>query len=150
MLTETPPPLPDPNVLLEISALLNIDKVPAPTLMLPAVPGPEVLVTITPPFEIDRVAAFTITVPALPVLPEFASENIPVGCVVFPIPSIDSAPATVTETSPPFPAPNVVLEMAPLLRMDKVPARTLTFSGGATAAGVISLRKDTSGAAIRE
>src|SRR5713226_5874325 len=71
--------------------------------------------------------ALTLMGPAFPVLPVFAFEAIPVEAPGVIAPSIVSPPATMTETLPLLPGPKVLLEMLPLLRMDKPPALTKTL-----------------------
>src|SRR5215472_12286720 len=94
---------------------------------LPPCPPPNVLLEISPLWPIDKVFAVTTTGPASPVLPGLVCELIPVSRLGSPdAPSIDSWPATVTETFPPLPGPNVPLEISPLLTMDKLPALTRT------------------------
>ena len=93
---------------------------------LPALPEANVLLAIDPLLTMDNVPALTATFPAVP-LPSSALAKIPVenrGSAS--VPSIETAPATVTETSPPFPGPNVLLAISPLLTMDNVLALTLT------------------------
>ena len=141
--------MPEPNVLLEISPLVLIDRIPAwtvtapalpelsasPTIapefaimaraavteMLPPLPGPKFLTEMMPPFVTDNDPAPTVTVPAAPLFAALASEKIP------PELSIVSAPGTLTMTLPPLPVPKVLPEISPLVCMVKVPAPTATF-----------------------
>src|SRR5262249_3197566 len=99
--TEISPPLPGPNVLLEICALL------------PA---------------IDNVPTLTATFPAFPLLFDWESAKIPVLSLEIPLgPLINSISDALTETSPLFPAPNVRLEIIPSLEMLNLPAVTITL-----------------------
>src|SRR5215472_1640540 len=94
------------------------------TAMSPPLPGPEVTLDIVPP-PIDKLPALTLMFPAFPVLREFACDVIPVRLRGFsPLAPIERAPATPIVMPPPLPGPNVVLEMAPLAAMDKLPAFT--------------------------
>ena len=84
----------------------SIDNAPATlTLTLPAFPvPPNESADINPFVTILRVPAPTVILPALPLLS--VSAVIPVR-TVDDVPSIDSAPATVTAMLPPLPVPNV-------------------------------------------
>ena len=91
--TDTSPPLPVPNVLLEISPLPAIEISPA----------------------------ITVTEPALPVFPPSASAKMPVADSAVTPWSMVKPPATVTVMCPPFPGPEVLLEITPPLRMVSAP-----------------------------
>src|SRR5713101_4116423 len=69
-----------------------------------------------------RLPALTATLPASPLLP--VSAVMPVG-TDDDVPSIDSAPATVTAMLPPLPVPNVSVVIWPLGPMVKDPALTM-------------------------
>ena len=73
-----------------------------------------------------KVPALTITFPAFPVLFVTASDAMPVKPPPG-VPVIVNGPVTLTETLPPFPGPNVLLPIWPLLAIDKVPALTETL-----------------------
>jgi hypothetical protein len=77
-------------------------------------------------FAIDTLPALTVTVPAFPVFPELAIEVMPVKEVgLAREPSIVSPPATLTETLPAAPGPEVLVEIAPLLTIETLGALTL-------------------------
>ena len=101
----------------------SIDNAPATlTVTLPALPVPPNEFTDISPFvTILRLPAATVMLPALPVLS--VSAVIPVG-TVDDVPSIDSAPATVTAISPPLPIPKVSVAIWPLGLIDSEPAVT--------------------------
>src|SRR5439155_11855059 len=69
--------------------------------------------------------AVTATLPALPVPP--VPENRPVGGKPRAGPPIDSGPATASDMSPPFPAPNVALRITPPLTRLMLPAFAVTL-----------------------
>jgi hypothetical protein len=77
-----------------------------------------------PPFAIDKLPAATATVPA-PALSAPACEVMPVKAEAF-APLIESNPATVTDTLPPLPRPELSDVIWPLLRIDRLPADTVT------------------------
>jgi hypothetical protein len=154
--TCTVPPLPAPVVAEVMSAPpLRTASPTSATATVPAAPDPSVFVEIAPPSAIERVPALILTSPAFPLLPRVDLDEMPVKRV-WDIPSIVTAPATltktlpafpepifwvsvviapslpitkapaVTETLPAFPAPNVLLWIAPLSAIDKVSAVTVT------------------------
>src|SRR6516164_7669201 len=73
-----------------------------------------------------KVTALTITFPAFPVLFVTASDAMPVKPPPD-VPVIVNGPVTLTETLPPFPGPNVLLPIWPLLPIHNVPAPTETL-----------------------
>src|SRR6266581_2124002 len=97
--TETAPALPEAKVALKISPLLTMDNVPAVTVTLPALPVPRVPEAI--PWNIEAAAPTDI--------------------------SIVSGPATVTATSPAFPAANAAVPTdAPESMVRASPTDTMT------------------------
>jgi hypothetical protein len=71
------------------------------------------------------VPASTVTLPALPVLEELVLlEAMPVNFVAE-VPSMNTVPATRTETFPALPDPDVKLATSPLVAIDKSPAVTV-------------------------
>src|SRR5437016_4931334 len=73
----------------------------------------------------EMLPALTLTPPAFPVFPWLACEMIPVGERDI-APSIVSSPATLTETPPPAPRPEVLLVIAPERAIFRLPATTVT------------------------
>ena len=91
----------------------SIESAPATvTETSPPLPGPEVVSEINSLTEMARLPALTVTLPASPLLPRSACDEI-LDLPGSP-PSIESAPATFIETSPPFPGANVSLLISPL------------------------------------
>src|SRR5437763_16586031 len=89
---------------------------------LPPIPDPNVLLTIVASLTIERAPALTVTAPAFPVLPALACEEIPVierGSA--PLPSMITPPATRTETLPASAAPKVLARTEPLVRTVSAP-----------------------------
>src|SRR5262249_50224713 len=120
------PPFPDPDVSLTIAPLLAIDRVPAWTITFPAFPGDprRVEADISPPLASTSEFASTWTSPPLPVLPrarDATSVPIKLGERMAFVPSIVSAPVTLTETLPASPDPFVALPIAPFVRIDNAP-----------------------------
>jgi hypothetical protein len=75
----------------------------------------------------ETLPALTLMLPAFPVFPWLACEMIPVGepgAVI--VPSIVSSPATLTETPPPAPGPEVLLVILPERAIFRLPAATVT------------------------
>ena len=99
----------------------SIVKAPATlTVTLPALPvPPKVSTDIRPVVTMLRLPAATVMLPAPPVLS--VSAVMPVG-TVDDVPSIDSAPATVTAMLPPLPVPNVSVVIWPFELTDNDPA----------------------------
>jgi hypothetical protein len=131
-------------VVLAIRPPLARFNVPAATVTWPAFPvlagrlpkGPSALLTIPPPLMIESVPTLTVTSPASPLLPARESAAMPV--LATPIPSIVSWPSTMTDMLPPFPCPNVLLSIPPLLAIDNVPAYTVIWPAFPVLAGRLS------------
>src|SRR5262249_42969709 len=129
-LTTTDPALPVllGNACDVICDILSMTSCPATaTEMLPPLPNPDVPPDINPLLTIDNAPAMTATDPALPVLPGNACDVMPVTKTGFcDVPWMTSCPATLTETLPPRPDPDVLLEITPLFSINKLPALTMT------------------------
>jgi hypothetical protein len=110
-----------------------VSRPATPTETLPPFPDPKVLLAISPFLLMVKAPALTDTLPAAPVRPGSAFDAMPVKTPVG-VPVIDSSPFTRTETLPPFPGPNVLLAIVPLLAIDKVPAVTVRLPASPLAA----------------
>jgi hypothetical protein len=134
------PPNPEPLVEAAIMPESRSVRALALTIMLPALPDPDVLVEITPPFPTTtRSLALTVTDPASPLLGpvKFELAKIPVSnCPATPL--IERRSATATVTLPPNPVANVLLEISPVLTIDRFPALTLTIPAFPVLSGSVS------------
>src|SRR5712672_2275425 len=121
------PALPEANVLPEIWPPLAMLNDPVVITADPALPEPRVPTEMIPSFEIDKDPALTRTVPAAPLLPRLAWEKMPVRKAAE-VPSIDTAPGTLSETLPALPRPVVRLAISPLGRIVRLSATTDTLA----------------------